>query len=190
VVECKQSRADFLRDSRVLESLLDRRRDLDRCRQELEDRVLRAAEPHLRASRSMLFPEMEAWDFHASRSASYRELLRELRSVDRQIHGETKFWAIGRYCLADLLLIAAPAGLLRPEELPPGWGLLEFTSGQLEEDKDAGEGWPRLRGAERRSSRPAHRQRLLRNIAVAASRATWPRIASGAETEPAETISL
>lgn len=176
IVECKQCRADFLKDSRRLDALLAEREQLDQRRRHLEERLIKAAEPHLLFSGTMLFPEMEAWDFAASRSPAYRAVLRDLRRIDRQIHGDTKFWTIARYALADHLLIAAPAGLLRQRELPPGWGLLEFPAGWLSErrrlpDPDDPSAACRLRMplAGTPVSKDVHRARLLRNIAVAAT---------------------
>lgn len=189
LIECKQSRADFLRDTRHLATLLSRRAELHRHREALEDRLIRVSEPHLIASGSMLFPEMETWDFASSRSPGYRSVLRELRRIDAQIHGDTKFWTVARYALADVLLIAAPRGMIRAAELPAGWGLLEFTPEWLDvpdhaatpaeqAPPSAGYAAPlefRVRPAA--TPRPAqltrevHRVRLLRNIAVATTAA-------------------
>ena len=183
LVECKQSRADYLRDTRQLADLLAERRRLDESRRHLEERLLRASEPHLLGSGSMLFGEMEDWDFASSRSPSYRAVLRGLRRIEKQIHGDTKFWTVARYALADVLLIAAPAGLIHARELSPGWGLLEFPDKWLEAPDDgleAAELSVRLRRAPATSAavHDRHRLRLLRNIAVAATaRASprWPR---------------
>ena len=78
-VECKQSRADFLRDRRDTDRLLRERRDLDRFRRTLEEKRIKAEEPQLRRAGSSLFPDLEEWDFAASRLPAYRELLRRLR---------------------------------------------------------------------------------------------------------------
>jgi hypothetical protein len=101
-----------------------------------------------------------------------------LRRLDLQIHGHTKFCMVARYRLADLLFISSPQGMLRPAEMPPGWGLLEFPLEWLEgrSNDRSGEHGPglvsvRLRhaGATPELTRPDHRLRLLRNIAVAAT---------------------
>ncbi len=163
-VECKQSRADFLRDSRETPRLLARRRELDKARLCLEDRIIRASEPELRRGGSSLFKELETWEFDRSRLASYRKVMLELRRVDEALHGQTKFWLLARYRLADRLYIAAPKGLIAPDELPPAWGLLEaepHPDGMLLTVRVAA---PELGSSDTR------RQRLLRNIAAAASR--------------------
>lgn len=174
LIECKQSRADFLRDNRRLDQLLSERRELDRQREHLEERLIRGSEPHLLGSGAMLFKELEAWDFAASRSPTYRAVVRSLRRLDKAIHGDTKFWTVARYALADVLLIAAPTGLVRPGELPPGWGLVEFPGAWIDGPDASGQGTDemavRLRPARGTgATREGHRVRLLRNIAVAAT---------------------
>lgn len=179
VIECKQSRADFFRDGRVRDELLEERRRLDELRRTLEEQIVKPSEPGLRRSDGMLFPHMETWDFASSSLPSYRRAQRDLRRVDAQIHGQTKFWALARYALADVLLIAAPAGMFHRREVPPGWGLLEFPIVWLESDAPP-DRLPaeqvRLAGAQLHSSPDRRRARLLRNIAAAATRdSTWLR---------------
>lgn len=174
MIECKQSRADFLRDSRDQASLLNLREDLQRIRGSIEEHQIKSLEPQLRRDGSSLFPELEDWDFHESCLPSYRNTMRKLRRVERQLFGETKFHMIARYRLADRLFIAAPNGMLRPGELPLGWGLLECPRECLErtEESDQFDDPPCLivRGdAAEYDARNQHRQRLLRNIAIAAS---------------------
>ena len=94
--------------------------------------------------------------------------------VDKKLHGQTKFHLIAQYKLADRLYLAAPRGMIKQAELPPGWGLLqcppewldpETTKARLDEP-------PQLEvviDAPLRRGRDEHRLRLLRNIAVAAS---------------------
>ncbi len=163
VIECKQSRCDFLRDRSEADRLLAERAELDRLRQGIEQRRVRVQEPHLRRCGSALFPEMEVWDYQDSRLRGYRLVVRRIRRLERRLYGETKFFMMARYRLADRLYLAAPRGLIRPGELPRGWGLLEQHRGatSLHEAVEA----PSM------STRPVHRARLLRNIAVAASRA-------------------
>ncbi len=112
-------------------------------------------------SGTRLFAELENWDFSRSRVRSYRAVLNDLRKVDERLHGESKFWTLWHYRLADWLYIAAPRGLIDPREVPPGWGLLEF---EPRNGLSVRVRAPELAG------KPEHRQRLLRNIAVAATR--------------------
>ncbi len=176
IVECKQSRSDFLTDSRDVEELLAERARLERVRRVLEEQIVKVCEPQLRKSGSRLFAELEEWDFGKSRVASYRGVLNDLRQINERMYGERKFWTMAHYRLADWLYLAAPAGVIRAREVPPGWGLLEMPAGWEK-------GMRHLRvkvGAPEQKGKPEHRQRLLRNIAVAASRRV---VESGVEGE-------
>lgn len=174
IIECKQARSDFLRDDGDREELLRARAHLERRREEIEEQRVKPREPHLRRRGSALFPDMETWDFAASRLDSYRRVLRELRRIDKRLHGETKFGLLQRYRLADHLYLFTPSGLIRRPELPAGWGLLEASGMRLRHPMPIAPDAPLpLR---ERVAAPAleatteHRVRLLRNIAVAASR--------------------
>lgn len=173
LIECKASRADFLRDAARCGPLLARRLRLDDLRRELEERYVKPLEPHLRRSGGYLFPDLEAWDFASSRVAGYRAVLRELRRVDAALYAQTKFFTVARYCLADYLYLLAPPGMIAPGELPRGWGLLEATPGVRAARVAV--------AAEPSPATERSRQRTLRNIAVAACRAD-PSRAEGAPT--------
>lgn len=162
LIECKQSRADFLRDRRDVETLVHRRAALDRERAEMEETRIRQREPHLRRSGTSLFAELEVWDYHRSEDRVYLALLGELDRLDRKLHGQTKFTRAARYRLGDALVLLTPPALIGAEEVPPGWGLLEADrhSGAVRivvpvPEHDSGD---------------RRRQRVLRNIAIAASR--------------------
>lgn len=174
LIECKQSRADFLRDRRDTETLLHEREELDRLRRAMEEKRIKVVEPHLRKAGSSLFADLEDWDFASSRLPAYRNLIRRLRRVDRMLHGETKFCMAARYSLADRLYVAAPEGMVKKRELPPGWGLLECPETELTgDDPNAdlfGRSLLQIRvKAPLLRARDEYRHRLLRNIAVAAS---------------------
>jgi hypothetical protein len=169
LIECKQSRSDFLRDHREADRLLERREALERLREHIEEARIKTHEPHLRQPGTSLFPELDAWDFGASRLQGYRRLLQTLQSVEQQLHGETKFFVIARYRLADRLYLAAPRGMIRPRDLPRGWGLLEGSGRRSDAElRVAVEAPPQ-------ATSTRHRVRLLRNIAVAASRVALER---------------
>ena len=135
-----------------------------RLRRHIEERRIRTHEPHLRRSGTSLFPDLEVWDFGASRLHGYHSLLRKIQSVEQRLHGETKFFVVARYRLADRLYLAAPRGMIRPRDLPRGWGLLEHPSRRPDS------GLQVVVEAPPQGTLPRHRVRLLRNIAVAASR--------------------
>lgn len=174
VVECKQSRADFLRDRTQMERLLRIRNHLERVRLSIEEHRIKIEEPQLRVRGSSLFESLDDWNFAASRLPSYRRTLRRQRRIDQQIYGETKFFLMARYRLADQMFIAAPRGMIWPCELPRGWGLLECPMDGLESlaDSDRLEEPPSLTvrvDACEQNTHPERRLRWLRNIAVAAS---------------------
>ncbi|MEO1131032.1 MAG: hypothetical protein AAFX05_15170, partial [Planctomycetota bacterium] len=176
IIECKQSRGDFLRDQRNLERLIRLRQRLDEQRSHFEEQHIKRAEPHLRRSGEFLFGQMEQWNFHETRSSEYRRIVQRLERVEQRVHGETKLFRIARYRLADRLYILAPRGMIRPSELPPGWGLLEcparwrdYSRQPLQELSET----PihLARPAADGGAAPRQRSRLLRNIAVASTMA-------------------
>ncbi len=176
IVECKASRADFLRDTRDRDALLRRRASLERQRADLEREFIPAAEPHLLRGDGFLFPDLESWDFAASRLPAYREVLRELAQLDRALYGDTKFCVLAAWRLADHLLIAAPRGMIRPGEVPTGWGLIEFERDAIRAVPataalgGCSDAWRvRIEPVEHQSPE-RRRVRLLRNIAVAGTR--------------------
>lgn len=174
IIECKQDRSDFRRDGDEKNELLAKRDRLEHRLREIEDGYIKENEPHLRDSDAFLFGEMETWNFASSRSSAYRRTLRELRTIEERLHGHTKFWLTSRYRLADRLYVLAPSGLIAPRELAAGWGLLEAPTGLLERRGfDAGEvaaAVTVVRSAPELGSRDQLRARLLRNIAVSATR--------------------
>lgn len=178
MIECKQERSDFLRDRSDRGRLLVQRERLHAQRERIEQEHIRSFEPHLRRSGSALFEEMEVWEYERSRLGDYRRTLRELRRLDEQIHGETKFCMAARYRLADRLYLLAPEGMIRAREVPPGWGLLECRPGLLRGRAKSSE---TLRkepvtvrvAAPALACREERRVRFLRNIAAAACRSGW-----------------
>lgn len=198
IIECKVSRADFLRNAEDLEALIATRARLEADRLAIEHRILKTNDPDARCLSDSLFPDLESWDFARCRNRSYRDVLRQLRVIHRELYGRTKFHRAARYALADTLLVAAPAGMLRSQEIPEGWGLIEFARAELPRrltvlplppappasaDSSVAASsaiWQaepvRFRPAVQppRPSREEARSRLLRNIAAAATRyAPW-----------------
>ncbi len=177
VIECKQSRADFFRDDESLDELLNERQRLHARRATIEEQRIKVYEPHLRAGDPGLFEEHASWDFTRSRLADYRRVLLGLRRVDHALHGETKFCLFARYRLADRLYLMAPQGMLRPREIPVGWGLLEIPRRLARRAMRDSQSHPvQIRetiAAPPLVSRCDRRERMLRNIAAAASRAAF-----------------
>lgn len=174
IVECKASRADFLRDSRSIEQLQEERRQLEAAQRKIEVDILRTNDPFARCAEESLFSDLDAWDFSRCTLRSYLEIVEELERVHLALFGQTKFQLLARYALADRLFVAAPRGLIAIEELPRGWGLMEFwnvrTGAIAIEGLDQASVLYRVKGVESPQSREGYRQRLLRGIAIAATR--------------------
>ncbi len=173
LIECKQSRGDLLREVRDGDALLRRRERLRRERARIEEE-LAERHPEILRGDPMLFGGAPR-DLDAIDHAPHRAVLRELRRVERTLYGQTKFWTIARYGLADRLYILAPRGLVAPEEVPTGWGLLDCDHRALRRtgawSTGSADAQVRvMRAAPRQHPAPRRRAELLRNIAVAATR--------------------
>ncbi len=165
IIECKASRADFLRDDAELPRLLGVRDQLRARLAEVREEVVHTGEPELRRAGTFLFGDLDPWDYDASRSVAHRLVVRELRRLDRLIHHHTKFFMLAHYRLADRLWVLAPRGMIEPRECPAGWGLLErLDSGEVRETVAPACG----------ASHDRHRARMLRNIAVRLSAGAGP----------------
>jgi hypothetical protein len=121
--ECKQNRPDLDRDSAQVASIEIELRGLQERRQNLE-RLLAVHFPNARTP-SSLFPEWDPFDPEKLSHTGYRRLIRRIVALQRKLEGNTKFERVTRYRLANLHFLVAPAGLVRSETVPPGWGLLE-----------------------------------------------------------------
>lgn len=203
-VECKQSRADFASDDADPVELTRRKAYLLERRAVIEELRVKVREKHLKVEGSSLFEELAHWEFGESRIAAYRKVLSELAAIDEKLGVDTKFAQLARWRTADHLVLVTPAGLLRPREVPAGWGLVEVEPRALKKGWEpvAGEPLPcHLRVAPNALGTPEQRRlRLLRNIAVAACRGVGyglippkpPEAPPGAAgpANPAETPSL
>lgn len=181
VIECKQSRADFLRDTAAADALLAERDRLVAEQSRVERELIPLYEPHLRRAGEYLFGDLEEWDFERSRLAAYRNVVRALRAVTESLYGETKFFLMAQYRVADRLYLLAPPGVIVPRELPTGWGLLEHRRrGARAESATSVRVVTEARAL---SARADVRARMLRNIAVAATRPVRAELGLGEESE-------
>ncbi len=122
-VECKATRADFLKDARRLEELATELERIDVVRERLEASI-RETEPHLRSRRD-LFSDETIWHYERSACEDYRDLLVKTHRITKQLHAGTKFEQLRRAGLFHRHYVCAGPNVLTPTELPPGWGLLE-----------------------------------------------------------------
>jgi hypothetical protein len=122
VFECKQVRADFLKDSHLEEPTQQRLKVLEMRRQKLEE-LLRTHLPSLRKGES-LFREYDVVDLSNYEHKTYRRVMREIGILQRRLFGKTKFERVARYRCANLCYLVVEEGVLRPHEFPLHWGLL------------------------------------------------------------------
>ncbi|MFM1830199.1 MAG: hypothetical protein RLZZ558_539 [Planctomycetota bacterium] len=131
IVECKASRADFLSDRADLDRSTASHQRLRERRDTMREHLVPRWEPHLRRHGETLFEQTDGWDYERSRLASVRAAERDERLARRTLRQGVKFDRLARWRLADWLLLCCPGGLIRPIEVPPGWGLLEVTRGAV-----------------------------------------------------------
>ena len=158
VFECKQARADLLKDAhddaatkQKLAALLERRATLEA--------LLGAHRPDLRRGEA-LFAEFDAWDFSSLEHKGYHALLMEISMWQTRMKQGTKFSKMLRYRSADFLYLVVEDDIYAEAEIPAGWGLLVRNGEVLELRRkpaalDAGE---------------RQRRALLESIALKATR--------------------
>jgi hypothetical protein len=122
IFECKQSRADFLKDAYAAAETAERLTVLDARRQNLE-RLMKMHDPSLRKGES-LFAEFDAVDPTHPDRKTYRRVLRQIRVLQSRLFGKTKFDNVARYECANLCYLVVEPGVIEFQEVPPGWGLL------------------------------------------------------------------
>lgn len=160
VFECKQSRADLLKDAHGEVVTLARLNELTERRRTLEE-LLAVHRPDLRRGEA-LWPEYDAWDLSSLEHRAYRGVLDELETVQRRVLRGTKFSKMFRYRCADFLYLVVEDGIFAEAEIPAGWGLLIRCGDML-----------RLgRSPANLDAAPQQRSALLECIAVAGTRAT------------------
>lgn len=157
ILECKQSRADLLKDAADAAAVRGELDALVARRAELEA-MLAVHRPDLRRG-DTLFPEFDAWDFPALEHKTYRGVLARIATLQGRLLKGTKFGRMLRYRCADFLYLVVEDDLLAEAEIPAGWGLLVRRAEDLV---------LRRRPA---ALEPEERQRrdLLESIALAAS---------------------
>ena len=130
IFECKQSRADLLRDSAEAEAARANLRELTGRRLELEA-LLRVHHPSL-ANGDSLFAEWTSYSLEAVRHEGYQSVLRGIQAAQRRLRLRTKFEKLCRYRCANLCYLVMEEGLCETAELPLGWGVLVRKGEQLE----------------------------------------------------------
>lgn len=130
VFECKASRADFLRDGACESATTEKVASLAFRLKTLRE-LIAAHRPDLRQGEE-LFAEFDAYDLRGLRHATHDRLAAELRTAQRKQLEGTKFSKLGRWRAASLLYVVAEPGVIAPNEVPEGWGLLVRQGEKLE----------------------------------------------------------
>jgi hypothetical protein len=162
VFECKQARADLLKDAHGEEATRARLAEWVERRRALEE-MLAVHRPDLRRGEA-LWPEFDAWDFSGLEHATYRSVLAEIETLQRRVHGGTKFSKMFRYRCADFLYLVVEENIFAEAEIPAGWGLLVRTK------SEDGDGLRVARAPVALGAEEGQRVALLEAIAVAATR--------------------
>jgi hypothetical protein len=158
VFECKQARADLLKDAYVEDLTRRRLAELIERRRCLEEMFTTHC-PDLRRG-DALWPEFDTWDFSRLEHHAYRAVLAELETVQRRVIRGTKFSRMFRWRCADFLYLVVEEGIFAEAEVPAGWGLLVRVGDEL-----------RLaRAPVALESAEMQRLALLESIALAATR--------------------
>jgi hypothetical protein len=118
VFECKQARADLLKDAHAEAMTRARLAELTERRRALEA-MLAVHRPDLRRGEA-LWPEFDSWDFSSLEHQTYRRVLDELETVQRRVLRGTKFSKMFRYRCADFLYLVVEDGIFAEAEIPAG----------------------------------------------------------------------
>lgn len=133
-----------------------------RAEKELLEAEIRRTEPELGATDD-LFSEFRRWDYASSRNPRYRKLSRQLEKLRHALHQGSRLEHIRQTGVADLCYLAVPEGLVAPDEIAAGWGLV-----YLGQDRS----FRLAREAEMQTITTQEGRRILaQNIAVSASAA-------------------
>lgn len=129
VFECKQSRADLLKDAHAEAEVRARVAELEARRRELEA-LLAVHRPEARCGEA-LWAEFDRWDFGALGHRTHTRVLAELATWRRRRSDGTKFSRMHRWRCADRLYLVLEENLHAEAEIPAGWGVLVHRGGAL-----------------------------------------------------------
>jgi hypothetical protein len=130
IFECKQSRADLVKDAHAEAVTRTRLTELTQRRRTLEE-LFAVHRPDLRRGEA-LWPEYDSWDFSSLEHRTYRGVLDELETVQRRVLRGTKFSKMFRYRCADFLYLVVEDGIFAEAEIPAGWGVLVRCRDELQ----------------------------------------------------------
>lgn len=159
VFECKQARADLLKDARREEEARAKVAELSERLKKLEE-LIGGHRPDLRRGES-LFAEFDAWDFSGLEHETHRKVVADLAMWQERLLSGTKFAKLWRWRAADYFYLVSEDGIFAEAEIPAGWGLLVRRGAGLE----------LVRKPVWSEASDQQRVALLENIALVATRA-------------------
>ncbi len=127
--ECKQARADLLKDAHNEQRARSTVTELAERRRVLES-LLAVHFPELRRGEA-LWPEFDRWDFSTLEHRTYRAVRAKLALWQRRVREGTKFSRMGRYRCADRLYLVVEDEIAAPAEIPAEWGVLVRRGDEL-----------------------------------------------------------
>lgn len=158
--ECKQGRADFLRDQADETGTRTQATALATRVQALRAAVA-SHRPDLRRGET-LFPEFDSYDFAGLRHDTLHGLEHELEGLQQKLLTSIKFSRLRTYQAADLLYLVTEPGIMAAHEVPNGWGWLVRE----------GDALVLAQPPVRLAPRPEQRLAWLESIALAGTRET------------------
>jgi hypothetical protein len=129
ILECKQCLVDLRRDNGCTSTTVRRLEEIHERREVLE-RNLRVHYPALRIPDS-LFAEFDSHNFEGIEHRGYKQVLRQMRTLQNRLFDGTKFETLIRYRSANLFFLVMPNELFRDSEVPIGWGALVESHNEL-----------------------------------------------------------
>jgi len=157
IFECKQARADLLRDAAAEAATLQSLKAIAERRRRLE-RMLGLHLPNLRKGES-LFAECDSYDLESIQHDGWRRVRREEAQLQARLFARTKLARLVRYACAELLYLVVLPEIMQLHEAPAGWGILAVH----------GDGLRLLRPPERLQVADSARTELLEAIARTAT---------------------
>ncbi len=176
--ECKQARADLLKDARREDEARANVAALGERLKKLEE-LIGGHRPDLRRG-DELFSEFAAWDFSGLEHGTHRKVVADLARWQERLAGGTKFAKLWRWRAADFLYLVSEAGIFAEAEVPAGWGLLVRVRGA----GGAGDALTLLRRPVWAEASAEQRLALLENIAFGATRQRSGAAGAGVRRRP------
>lgn len=122
IIEVKTKNSDCITECGNNSDIKDLLLKEKKRKTELEAQI-RISEPELKLTDN-LFSDIESWDYHRTKNHDYTKCCLKIEKIERTLNKGSRFERIRQSLLADYLYLAVPRGMMTPQELADGWGLL------------------------------------------------------------------